>query len=649
MSVVLCSLAIVFAVTVVTVWVFRTFGVASAIGISATLFAVFFVSPAYFVRSAVQEPREQVRLTDQEFVTSNSCDKCHPDHYQSWHRTYHRTMTQEPLPAAVLGAFDGQTVRLHGKDCKPYRMGDEFFMDLVSPGWEEAMTRLGAAKTDASNAPRIQYKVDRMVGSHHMQVYLSQLDNGAFIVLPMVWHRRENRWISRQGSFLRPETDLLYDDCGIWNNSCVYCHNTKPHPGYTRPVGPLAPGQKVWDTHLEEMGIACEACHGPGEAHTQANLNPFRRQTLQFLARPDHTIVNPPRLSQQMSAEVCGRCHGKWTVRREHWPRSLAHAGDFFLAGQPDQLHFYDIPQPSPVHEFKESVDGYYFWPDGSPRTTALEYQGMLATGCFQNGDMTCLSCHSMHKGDPNDQLIYADTFDTPTAVTNQACLQCHTSMADRIEEHTHHPALSQGSKCYNCHMPFTTYALLTSIRNHRISSPNVKHSVNTQMPNACTQCHVDRTLEWAASHLTDWYGQEGASLSEDQKRVPANSIDLLQGHALQRALAASRLGSEIAREAAPGNWPVPFLLQALDDSYPAVRLLAYQSLRKQPVFADAEFDYLGDSEVRRQQIASLRKLWQQSAPQKTSLTTQPPGESVDELIERLWRKQDQTEIHVVE
>src|SRR5207244_1359247 len=63
------------------------------------------------------------------------------------------------------------------------------------------------------------------------------------------------------------------------------------------------------------------------------------------------------------------------------------------------------------------------FWANGSPRLTAYEYQGVLRSACFIKGDpqnrMTCLSCHSMHAGDPRGQI-------TPDNRTNRPCLECH-------------------------------------------------------------------------------------------------------------------------------------------------------------------------------------------------------------------------------
>src|SRR4051794_2009932 len=36
-------------------------------------------------------------------VPSTACARCHADHYESWYRTYHRTMTREATPENVKG------------------------------------------------------------------------------------------------------------------------------------------------------------------------------------------------------------------------------------------------------------------------------------------------------------------------------------------------------------------------------------------------------------------------------------------------------------------------------------------------------------------------------------------------------------------
>src|SRR5687768_4881709 len=48
------------------------------------------------------------------YVSSDTCQSCHPNQYASWHRSYHRTMTQYGTPEAVRGEFEGQTLELEG-------------------------------------------------------------------------------------------------------------------------------------------------------------------------------------------------------------------------------------------------------------------------------------------------------------------------------------------------------------------------------------------------------------------------------------------------------------------------------------------------------------------------------------------------------
>ena len=45
-----------------------------------------------------------------EYAGSDSCRACHPDQYTSWHRSYHRTMTQLATPETVRGKFDNVTL-----------------------------------------------------------------------------------------------------------------------------------------------------------------------------------------------------------------------------------------------------------------------------------------------------------------------------------------------------------------------------------------------------------------------------------------------------------------------------------------------------------------------------------------------------------
>src|SRR3954463_15911342 len=45
------------------------------------------------------------------FVGSSICQSCHPGEFDTWHRSYHRTMTQYPTPENVRGNFNNVTLQ----------------------------------------------------------------------------------------------------------------------------------------------------------------------------------------------------------------------------------------------------------------------------------------------------------------------------------------------------------------------------------------------------------------------------------------------------------------------------------------------------------------------------------------------------------
>ena len=48
-----------------------------------------------------------IQLEGDGYVSSQTCQACHPSQYASWHRSYHRTMTQVATPETVVARFDG--------------------------------------------------------------------------------------------------------------------------------------------------------------------------------------------------------------------------------------------------------------------------------------------------------------------------------------------------------------------------------------------------------------------------------------------------------------------------------------------------------------------------------------------------------------
>jgi predicted CXXCH cytochrome family protein len=205
---------------------------------------------------------------------------------------------------------------------------------------------------------------------------------------------------------------------------------------------------------------------------------------------------------------------------------------------------------------------------------------------------MSCVSCHSIHESDPNDQLAKGMR-------GNKACLQCHGDMATELTAHTRHAADSPGSNCYNCHMPHTSYGLLSAIRGHTIESPNVATTLETGRPNACNLCHLDKTLDWTAEQLAKRTDQAKPDLPAQHRTTAASVLWLLKGDAGQRALAAWHMGWEPALQASGSAWQPPLLAELLNDPYSAVRYVAHKALVRQPGYRGFEYDFVADEPSR--------------------------------------------------
>jgi len=551
-------------------------------------------------------PVEMAGKADDPYASSSSCVECHQQQYNSWHASWHRTMTQVAQPTTVLGDFDNVQTQAYGKGISLSREDDQFWVTMHDPNQEAA-----------NDSTIIRRPIVMTTGSHHMQVYWYATGKDRRVAqLPIVWLKETSSWVPIHSIFLRPTQHHAGKSEGRWNNTCIKCHATQGRPRIVpNDVPPV-------DTHVAEFGIACEACHGPAAEHVA-----HHRATDTPTEGSSSRLVNPADLPHERSAEVCGQCHGVWMARDKEEADHMFVDGLRYRPG--DELSktrhvFMSEQQPSQhVTDYLASDPDFLsdrFWGDGMVRVSGREYNGLIRSPCFQNGDMTCLTCHALHPDEPYDAATWADDQLTHKPESNDACLQCHQqlSVETALVEHTHHAADSSGSLCYNCHMPHTTYGLLKAIRSHEISSPSIRETVEFGRPNACNQCHLDKTLAWTGDWLQRWYSQTPPpNLSADQQTYSDRLLAALSGDAGERALAAWAMGWEPARQASNTDWLEPILGQLMKDPYHAVRFLAHRSLQAQQNQAPNPFDFTGtEADLARQADAMLQG-WQQTATQR--------------------------------
>ena len=548
-------------------------------------------------------PGRPVQLPGDGFVSSQTCRACHPSQYQSWHRSYHRTMTQVAAPGNVAADFDGVTVDAVAGPMKLEQRGRELWAEFDDPdnGDGEGPGRTGVGPR------RIKRQVVMTTGSHHQQIYWYATGSSRILgQLPAIWLTADRRWIPRRAAVMRPPGGAHVSETGGWNGVCVACHTTNGQPQLDTPLGSRPISTQTADTRAAEFGIACESCHGPADAHAQINRNPVRRYAAHVAARGDATIVQPAKLPPARASEVCGQCHSFWEFADQASERRAnAHGLPFRPGNELAATRF--IVQPtknleSPeMRAFLEADAGFIrdiFWADGMVRATGREYNGLVESPCFKNATtpertMSCFSCHTMHQtaDDARPVAEWANDQLAPHAAGNSACVECHPrfTQPSTVAAHTHHGERSTGSSCYNCHMPFTTYGLLKTIRSHQISSPSVQSTLATGRPNACNLCHLDKTLAWTGRHLREWYGMPEPALDADESSVAASVLTLLEGDAGQRAIVAESMGWSAAQEASGRAWLTPYLALTARDSYDAVRYIAARSQRTLPPFRREE------------------------------------------------------------
>jgi hypothetical protein len=581
------------------------------------------------ITAAVYEPFRPIEVTGDGYTKASACMECHDEQYESWHDSYHRTMTQIATTDSVMGNFKNQTVAFNGRTYQMTEQGDlcwvEIPTNVVQPEGQ-----------NVSPSERTQLPIVMSTGSHHMQVYWFPMGKGRMLgQFPLVYLKEDDRWVPRKSCFLEPPTDQTDIEVGRWNNTCLQCHTTNPKQLLSRDF--------VFDTKVSEFGISCEACHGPGEEHIafqrkrSGNSDPSSaasvdradsKNTSDELNQQVDPIVNPRDLDHRLSSQVCGNCHAMST----HLDPKTRNNGHTFRPGNELSVsrHLYRCNPDSEalLKRQGQNPDAFYdsvFWNDGMIRVTGREFSGLSESPCYLRGKMSCISCHAVHQesGDPRSPEEWANDQLAIDMGGDHGCTQCHNA-EDYGESHTHHDLASSGSRCYNCHMPHTSYGLMKANRSHQLFSPDVGKDKAAGRPNACNLCHLNQTLDWTANHLDSWYGIEKPELSQKDSTLASGVNWALRGDAGTRALVAWHMGWQPAIDASTSEWMARYLAHLLADPYDVVRYIAGKSLSAIEGFGDLKYDYVADIADRLSAQANAIKRWNER-----SATHASPGNSV--------------------
>jgi predicted CXXCH cytochrome family protein len=411
-----------------------------------------------------------------DYLGSQSCARCHDVEHTQWKNSLHIKMTKPIAEATIVGDFrDGTKFADHDRS---YTFGMKAGKPFISISF-------------GNRAPET-FTVDYTLGAKRYQGYLSTLPEGRIYVLPVFWHVASKRWVDWKE--ITPIPDGAHEIRQIWNQNCFNCHGTNIVQGYDIAA-------KQYKSHWTEMGIGCEACHGPGREHV-ALMEAWEKDPA---AKPKYDSSSKNReLSDTLKIfstrsseprrvyDTCAYCHGN---------KNNVFVG--FKGG--DNYADYAMPflisEPLPVFDHQGE-----FWPDGRPNRFNRP-QALTLSGCFKAGAVTCTSCHVAH-GSRNEFSLKVNINQGRNG--DALCTQCHTQptyAGATLKQHTFHAPESTGSRCISCHMSDVNWRLLIRRRDHTFQPPVPENTARFGIPNACTTCHDDRSPEWAARQMDQWWG----------------------------------------------------------------------------------------------------------------------------------------------
>jgi len=507
------------------------------------------------------------------YLGSEACAACHAEAAQAWAGSHHALAWTWPSPDTVVADFDGTEFRHRGMVAR---------FRIEPDGYHVAVTEQDGVTTD--------YRVHSVAGIEPLQQYLLETEPGRLQSFDVVWDTEKKRWFH-----LYPDQDLPPDD-GLhwtgpyktWNARCAECHATGFEKNYDSKT-------RRYRSTQREIGVGCEACHGPGSAHLEWAESPEELTAGPGLDRYGFTQSFG---GTEATIQQCATCHS----RRE------AHDDASPLPGTPyHDAYGLALLQPGLYHADGQILDEVYV------------YGSFLQAKKYTRG-VSCLNCHDAHSAEP-------------PAEGNAICTQCHAPAGnpefptvrraayDSPAHHFHEPG-SEGAQCKNCHAPESVYMGNDWRADHSFRIPRPDLSAATGAPDACTRCHVDRSSEWAAAEIAARYpesrnrgrhfgqvlaaGRAGpvavrddlALLAEDTAQagiVRAAAMRLLEGAA--DAALAERLAPLLSdrdpllraaavrlQRAAPPEEQVLRLLDALSDPVRSVRMAAAQALLGAPI-----------------------------------------------------------------
>ncbi|MEC7863842.1 MAG: tetratricopeptide repeat protein [Bacteroidota bacterium] len=337
------------------------------------------------------------------YVGKEECRICHAEIYDSYIKTgmgmslHYATREHSALDESnMLIIYDS----IKNMSYQPFFKNDSLYLKEF---------RLKGKDTTHVLIKKVNYKIG---SGHHTNSHLFEI-NGYVHQMPYTYYTQDEIADLPPG-FEGGQNSRFSREIGL---ECMSCHNA--HTNHES-----ASSNKY---NTIPQGIDCERCHGPGEIHVKRKLAGEIIDTSKYI---DYSIVNPARLPLDLQFDICQRCHLQGT--------SILASGKSFNSFKPG-MHLEDVMDTYlPKYENTNSF------------IMASHVDRLQQSACYQNADMTCISCHNPHKSVTTLGNSYFDN----------KCMQCHEVCNDK-----------QTQNCTSCHMPTSSSSdiMHISITDHKI------------------------------------------------------------------------------------------------------------------------------------------------------------------------------------
>ncbi|MBX4936045.1 hypothetical protein HJA97_00465 [Rhizobium binae] len=412
------------------------------------------------------------------FVGSERCAGCHQAEAELWRTSQHKHAMDHATEKSVLGDFHDASFDHFGVNSRFFRKDGKLMVE-----------------TDGADGKLAEFEVKYTFGIAPLQQYLVEFPDGRIQALPLAWDSRPTAVGGQRWFHLYADEHIGHDDIlhwtklnQNWNFMCAECHSTGIRKNYDAAGDRFATG---W----AEISVGCEACHGMGSRHlawagARRSWWPFGREedpekglVVRFDERegvswtPDAATGLPtrssPPLALRKEVETCGLCHARRSQFSEDWM-----PGSFL----------------SDTHHVS-ALDRSLFHADGQMRDMeeTYNYAPFKQSRMFAHG-VTCSDCHDPHSA-------------TLRAPQDGVCGQCHAPQRYETAAHRHHDESNAPLACASCHMPARTYMVIDQRHDHSFRIPRPDRSTKLGTPNACNDCHKDKSAEWAAAAVGGWFG----------------------------------------------------------------------------------------------------------------------------------------------